>query len=226
MTVREHLFFKSLTIALTLALFGSSSPAIAAPKKGSVCKKIAQTSGKGSKKVTCSPVTQLKWVSTPVKPLPGSIFAPAKIGQQIRITSADFRVENIDFDIGGTICAENAFNEGCSIGPKSQGIVDLNSEIRWIGINIEVENGFQKSFSPTISEFVLYLVQEDSQLIENNIAVVVSNSLFDLRIESGESASGVVVFSVPKSIVGLNPLLVIRHQIGKTPKDFYFQLDW
>ena len=63
-------------------------------------------------------------------------------------------------------------------------------------------------------------------MIENNIAVVISNSLFDLKIESGESASGIVVFTVPKSIVGLNPLVVIRHQIGTVPKDFYFQLDW
>lgn len=224
--MRTPLSFKILILALTLGMLGPSNYAIAAPKKGSVCKKIAQTFGKGSKKVTCTPVTQLKWVSTPVKPLPGSIFAPAKPGQQVRITSADFKVENIDFNVGDSICAENAFNEGCAIGPKSQGIVDANSDIRWIGINIEVENGFQKSFSPTISEFILYLVKEDNQLIENNIAVVISNSLFDLRIESGESASGIVVFSVPKSIVGLNPLLVIRHQVGTTPKDFYFQLDW
>lgn len=211
---------------MLLVLFASSNQAVAAPKKGTACKKIAQTYGKGSKKITCSPVTQLKWISTPVKPLPGSIFAPAKVGQQIRITSADFKVENIDFNVGESICAENAFNEGCAIGPKSQGIVDSSSEIRWIGINIDVENGFQKTFSPTISEFIFYLVQENNQLIENNIAVVISNSLYDLKIQSGESASGVVVFPVPRSVVGLIPLLVIRHQIGGTTKDFYFNLDW
>ncbi len=224
--MRILLLFKITILTLALFMFGSTNQAVAAPKKGSVCKKIAQTSGKGSKKLTCTPVTQLKWVSTPVKPLPGSIFAPAKLGQQVRITSADFKVQSIDFNIGDSICAENVFNEGCAIGPKSKGIVAPNSDIRWIGIEIEVENGFQKSFSPTISEFILYLVQEDNQLIENNIAVVISNSLFDLKIESGKSASGIVVFTVSKSIVGLNPLLVIRHQIGTVPKDFYFQLDW
>ena len=114
--VRTPLSFKILTLALTLGMLGSSNYAIAAPKKGSVCKKIAQTFGKGSKKVTCTPVTQLKWVSTPVKPLPGSIFAPAKLGQQVRITSADFKVENIDLNVGDSICAENALNEGCEIG--------------------------------------------------------------------------------------------------------------
>ena len=217
----------AIVFATTLiASYQTSIVSAATPKKGLVCSKIGQTFGKGSKKLTCAPVTKLRWLSTPVKPPAGSIFAPANVNQSIRIGNADFAVKEIDFGIGVEICQQNPFNEGCVLGPKLQGLVDVNSDVRWIAINVEIENGYQNTFAPSFNDYVFYLVQENNELIENNVAAVISKSLFDLSIETGESGSGQVVFSVPKSIGSLNPLLVIRDQSTKTTKDYYCLLDW
>ena len=204
----------------------SQSAIAAAPKKGSICLKIGQSSGKGVKKLTCTPVTSLRWVSTPVKPKIGSIFAPAKMGQSVKVANNKFSVRAIDFEIGTEICSANPFNEGCILGPKLQGLVDVNSEVRWIAIDLEIENGETESFTPSSGRYVFYLVQTNNELLENNIAAVFPESLFDLRIPGEEKARGKVVFSVPKAVDQLNPLLLMRDQSKSTPIDYYFFLDW
>lgn len=198
----------------------------ATPKKGAICLKIGQSSGKGVKKLTCSPVTSLRWVSTPVKPKIGSIFAPAKMGQSVKVANNKFSVKGIDFEIGTEICSANPFNEGCILGPKLQGLVDVNSEVRWVAIDVEIENGETESFTPSSGRYVFYLVKTDNELLENNIAAVVPENLFELRIPGEEKASGKVVFSVPKAVDQLNPLLLMRDQSKSMPIDYYFFLDW
>ena len=198
----------------------------AAPKKGAICSTIGQTSGKGTAKLTCSPITSLRWIATPVKPAIGSIFAPAKQGQSVKVREFSFATKEIDFSIGTEICAENAFNEGCALGSKLEGIVDSNSEVRWIGINIEVTNSTFNAVTLSSSNFVFYLVQANNDLIENNIVAVVPNNLFELRIPAGEKSSGKIVFSVPKTVDALNPLLLMRDQSKSSVKDYYFLLDW
>ena len=198
----------------------------ATPKKGAVCSKLGQSSGKGMNKLTCSPVTSLRWVSTPVKPAVGSIFAPAKMGQTVKVGSNKFSVKAIDFEIGTEICSSNPFNEGCVLGPKLQGLVDLNADVRWIAIDLELENGGSQSFTPSSGGYVFYLVQTNNELLENNIAAVFPQSFFDLRIGSDEKAMGKIVFSVPKAVDQLNPLLLMRDQSKSAPKDYYFFLDW
>jgi len=118
-------------ILLTLVMMIQLSPLTpnsfaATPKKGTLCNKLGQSSGKGTKKVTCTPVTSLRWVATPVKPAVGSIFAPAQMGKFVKVGTTSFRVKSIDFGIGTQICAVNAFNDGCALGPKLEGIVDIN----------------------------------------------------------------------------------------------------
>lgn len=205
------------------------SPTIAhgaTPKKGAVCSKLGQSSGKGTKKLTCSPVTSLRWIATPIKPAVGSIFSPAKQGQSVKVGSLTFASKDIDFSIGTEICAENAFNEGCALGSKLEGVVDLNSEVRWIGLNIEVSNGTSNPITLSSGNFVFYLVQGNNELIENNIVAVVPNNLFELRIPADEKATGKIVFSVPKVVDTLNPLLLMRDQSKAAVKDYYFLLDW
>ena len=197
-----------------------------APKKGAVCSKLGQSFGKGTKKLTCTSVTSLRWIATPVKPAIGSIFAPAKQGQSVKVGNFAIGTKEIDFSIGTEICAENAFNEGCGLGPKLEGIVDLNSEVRWIGINVEVTNSTFNAVTLSSSNFVFYLVQANNDLIENNIVAVVPNNLFELRIPAGEKSSGKIVFSVPKTVDALNPLLLMRDQSKSSVKDYYFLLDW
>jgi hypothetical protein len=198
----------------------------AAPKKGTLCKKLGQSAGNGSKRVTCTPVTSLRWVANPVKPVVGSIFAPAQMGKFVKLGTTSFRIKDIDFGIGSQICAVNAFNDGCSLGPKLEGLVDVNSEIRWIGLEIEIENVSNKAFLPSTADFVFYLVQSNNELIENNISGIVPNNLFDLTIESETKASGIIVFAVPKSVDTLNPLFLMRDQSKALVKDYYFLLDW
>lgn len=198
----------------------------AAPKKGAVCSKLGQSFGKGTKKLTCTSVTSLRWIATPVKPAVGSIFSPAKQGQNVKVGNFAFATKDIDFSIGTEICAENAFNEGCALGPKLDGIVDLNSELRWIGINIEVTNSTSNAVTLSSGNFVFYLVQANNELIENNIVAVVPNNLFELKIPSGEKSLGKIVFSVPKAVDALNPLLLMRDQSKEAVKDYYFLLDW
>ena len=218
-------------ILLTLVMMIQLSPLTpnsfaATPKKGTVCNKLGQSSGKGTKKVTCTPVTSLRWVATPVKPPVGSIFAPAQMGKFVKVGTTSFRVKSIDFGIGTQICAVNAFNDGCALGPKLEGIVDINSEIRWIGLDIEIGNDSSKDFSPSTANFVFYLVQSNNELIENNISGIVPNNLFELTIESEAKASGTIVFAVPKSVDTLNPLFLMRDQSKPVVKDYYFLLDW
>lgn len=198
----------------------------ASPKKGAVCSKLGQTSGKGVTKLTCSPVTSLRWISTPVKPAVGSIFAPAKMGQSVKVGNNKLSVKGIDFEIGTEICSSNPFNEGCVLGPKLQGLVDVNSEVRWIAIDLELENVGAQSLTPSSGGYVFYLVQTNNELLENNIAAVFPQNFFDLRIASEEKGAGKVVFAVPKAVGELNPLLLMRDQSKSTPKDYYFFLDW
>ena len=216
----------SVLVLLTPLLQSVNMAQAATPKKGAICSKLGQSFGKGSKKLTCNSVTSLRWVSTPVKPAVGSIFSPAKQGQNVKVGNFAFATKDIDFSIGTEICAENAFNEGCALGPKLEGIVDLNSEVRWIGINIEVTNNTSNAVTLSSGNFVFYLVQANNELIENNIVAVVPNNLFELRIPAEEKSSGKIVFSVPKAVDELNPLLLMRDQSKATVKDYYFFLDW
>ena len=225
--VRVKTFALLSVLVLILPLIQSVNISQAAtPKKGAVCSQLGQSFGKGTKKLTCTSVTSLRWISTPVKPAVGSIFSPAKPGQNVKVGNFAFATKDIDFSIGTEICAENAFNEGCALGPKLEGIVDLNSEVRWIGINIEVTNNTSNAVTLSSGNYVFYLVQANNELIENNIIAVVPNNLFELRILAGEKGSGKIVFSVPKAVDALNPLLLMRDQSKESVKDYYFMLDW
>jgi hypothetical protein len=210
----------------SLILSSTLHASAATPKKGAVCSKLGQTSGKGSKKLTCSPVTSLRWIATPIKPPIGSIFSPAPMGKVVKVGNVEFAIKGVDFEIGSEICAENPFNEGCALGPKLQGTVDLNSDVRWIGIDIEIENGFEKALTPSSTNYIFYLVDETNNLIENNIAAVIPNNLLEISVKEGEKGIGKIAFAVPKKIDKLNPLLLIRDQSKSTPKDYYFLLDW
>jgi hypothetical protein len=148
------------------------------------------------------------------------------MGKVVKVGNIEFLIKGVDFEIGSEICAENVFNEGCSLGPKLQGIVDLNSDIRWIGIDIEIENGFEKMIMPSSANYVFYLVDEANSLIENDIAAVIPKSLLEISVKPGEKGSGKIAFAVPKKIEKLNPLLLVRDQSKATPKDYYFLLDW
>lgn len=215
------------TLALAVSIIHPATSSHAAtPKKGAVCSKLGQTSGKGTSRLTCSPITSLRWISTPVKPTVGSIFAPAKMGQSIKVGNNKFAVKGIDFEIGTEICTSNPFNEGCVLGPRLQGLVDVNSDVRWIAIDLELENGGSLSLTPSSGTFVFYLVQSNNELLENNIAAVFPENFFDLRIARDEKAIGKIVFSIPKTVDQLNPLLLMRDQSKATPKDYYFFLDW
>ena len=216
----------SVCTAIALILSSTTFTFAATPKKGAVCSKLGQTSGKGTKKLTCSPVTSLRWIATPIKPPTGSIFAPAPMGKVVKVGNVEFSIKAVDFEIGSEICAENPFNEGCSLGPKFQGIVDLDSEVRWIGIDIQLENGFEKPLTPSSTNYIFYLVDESNNLIENNIAAVIPKNLLEISVEPGEKGSGKIAFAVPKKIEKLNPLLLVRDQSKATPKDYYFLLDW
>lgn len=213
-----------LVLSLALSTF-PLIPVEAAPKKGDKCLKVGKNLGKGNSRLTCAPVTKLQWVVNPKIPVIGSIFSPAQMGKVVEVGNLDVRVISIDFQMGEEICATNSWNEGCRLN-RLKGEVDPDSEIRWIGVEIDVENGFVGSLEMSSSNYIFYLVTPDNTLIDNYTVAVFNNNLADLTLREGERGKGKVVFAVPKTVSELSSLLLIRDQSRRTAKDYYFLLDW
>ena len=216
--------FFVLVLSIAMSTFPLTSVE-AAPKKGDRCVKVGQNSGKGNNRLTCAPVTKLRWVANPKIPVIGSIFSPAQMGKVVEVGNLDVRVTSIDFQIGEEICATNSWNEGCRIN-RFKGEVDPDSDIRWIGVEVDVENGFVGTVELSSTNYIFYLVTPDNTLIDNYNVAVFNNNLADLTLKEGERGKGKVVFAVPKTVSELSSLLLIRDQSRRTPKDYYFLLDW
>lgn len=197
----------------------------AKPKKGEKCLKLGQNIGKTSNRLTCAPVTTLRWVSNPRIPPVGSIFKPAEMGKWVEVGNIEFKVLSIDFQIGSEICWNNAWNDGCRI-TGFRGEVDPDSLIRWVGVEFEVENGFVATVEPGSTRFTYFLVTSNNELIENDIVAVFNQNLMDTVLTEGEKTSGKIVFKVPKAVTDLSSLLLIRDQTKNSTKDYYFLLDW
>ena len=212
-------------LSLLLTVFVGSPSESARPKKGDKCLKLGQNVGKSSGRLTCAPVTTLRWVSNPRVPEVGSIFKPAEMGKWVEVGNLEFKVLSIDFQVGSEICSNNAWNDGCRI-TGFRGEVDPDSSIRWVGVEFEVENGFVATVEPGSSRYTYYLVTSTNEFIENDIVAVFNRNLMDVVLPEGEKARGKIVFKVPKTVTDLNSLLLIRDQAKNSTKDYYFLLDW
>lgn len=223
-TLRKAIAPGIAVLATLFLLTVSLNPIQAAPpKKGEKCTKIGQNSGKSSSRLTCAPVTTLRWVANPKAPAIGSIFKPAQWGQKVDVGNLEVRVKAVDLEVGKEICSNNGFNDGCRfVGLKAE--VDPESAIRWVAVEIEVENGFAATVEPGSTDYVYYLVTSTNDLVENDIAVVFGNNLADVTLKEGEKALGRVVFAVPQTVKELSALFLIRDQSKKATKDYYFLL--
>jgi hypothetical protein len=197
-----------------------------APKSGALCKKLGATSGQGTKRLVCGSVTQLRWLPSPVKPPSGSIFNPLPMGQTLSTSSFGIALQSVDFNIGAEICASNPLNEGCRITAKLSGEVDVNSPIRWVGINLKVLNKSKTSLYPGGSSFTYYLVLANNDFLENLTTPVFENSIANIVIAQGSTQQARIAFALPKEAVDLNPLLVIRNESQGKVSDYYLLLDW
>jgi len=216
---------RAVAALAALFLFAISTHPIQAapPKKGDKCTKIGQSLGKSSNRLTCSPITTLRWVANPKAPAIGSIFKPAQWGQKVAVGNLTVRVKAVDLEVGREICSNNAFNDGCRfLGLKAE--VDPESAIRWVAVEIEVENGFAATVEPGSTDYVFYLVTSTNDLVENDIAVVFENNLADVTLQAGEKARGRIVFAVPQTVKELSALFLIRDQSKRVTKDYYFLL--
>lgn len=216
-------------IACTAFLVIGMVPAQAAPKSGSACSKVNQTSGSGSNKLKCAKVNgKLVWASAGNGSTLGTVSNPVPMGTAQLAGDFVYRIDGIDFGIDAEICDTNSFNDGCTINDDFDGIVDPNATFNWAGVRITATNKTDKISKPAeLFMKTFSLVMPNGQLLKSQAFALGDGDFTKVEVIPGGTGSGRLFFQVPKSIKTLKTLMVIRSLSFSTgSKDYYFTLAW
>lgn len=203
----------ALLLTLTLLAAGST-PAFAA-KAGGSCSKVNSTTVSGTKLLKCTKKGSKKvWVSAGVAY--GTSGAPAPIGKNVKIGSANFDLQSVEEGIDGWICEENSFNDGCTWDDDFNVVVDPTSTSKWLRFNLDVTNSGSDIYEPYFGD--VGVIVNGKITWQGWLQPTVSGGIDDLTVLSGTTDSGSLYVQVPK---GSSPTqLILRPSLFE--KKFYF----
>ena len=214
------------TLVLVLCSSSLMPGAIAAEKVGSKCAMFGKTVIQGKNKLTCIKVTEYKWVSTPIKPPLASVFNPVQPGSKFKISTLQFQAKSVNFDFGFEVCNISIFNDGCQLDARASSSIDPESANRWVGVELSVVNLTDKKLEATDLNFSFYLILPNGKYLENAQAAIYDNSPISISLSPKIATTMQVGFFLPKSVLNLNPVIIIRDDAGTTSKDYFFYLNW
>jgi hypothetical protein len=147
-------------------------------------------------------------------------------GNKFKINSLQFEASSVNFDFGGEVCRENAFNSGCIFDGELKPIVDLDSPNRWIGVDLIITNLTKKSIGAVDLNYSFYMILPTGKYIENAREVLFENAPINISLLPGIPTTMRVAFALPKVVENLNPILVIKDDSGDKSKEYFFYLNW
>jgi len=199
-----------------------------AVKAGTTCAKLNQTSGSGSSKFTCKKVSgKLKWVATPVAPALGSISNPVPMGTSLTISKFSYVINALEFGMEEEICANNAFNDGCTFDDNLDPIVDPDADFYWVAVNITALNKSAGIAKPAGFDTTFYLVLPNGQLLQSDFFTMASNNFGDVQVIPGGKGTGYIFFKIPNENTSLKTLIVLRDSTSfLAVKDYFFTVNW
>ena len=243
-----------LTAILAISLTGLvATPGQAAVKLGAKCSSVGLTSIVGTTAYTCSKSgKKLVWKSAPLAPkkvqtptatpsatptptptpTPKSTAAlasksnPAPVGTAVKIGDMLYTMNKVSFNIDSLVCAANGTNTGCTVDATGAGVVDRTSTTAWVAATLTAQNtgklpddaaGFLTTFD---------LVLPNGQLLKNEELIFDYPLLSDLKVAPGASATGPIVFLVPKTLTTLKSNLILHDATNGDTVDYYFQFNW
>lgn len=214
-----------LVMALSINL-GLATFSVAAEKAGQKCTSFGKSVVKGKTKLTCVRVTEYKWTATPIKPPLGSVFNPVNPGVKLKLNSLAFQTGQVNFEFGEEVCSENFFNSGCKYDTLLKSSVDPESTKRWIGIDLIISNLTTKIIGAVDLNYSYYIILPNGKYIENEREVSYKNSPIEIELLPSVATSMRIGFYLPKDVINLNPIIVVRDDSGKSSKEYFFYLNW
>lgn len=225
--VKEKLHRLLLLLLLIFSLSTTVVPAShAVEKAGAKCTAAGKTVVQGKTKLTCTRVTEYKWVATPIRSALGTKENPVIPGSKFKINTLQFQAGAVDFNFGDELCRENAFNEGCVFNRGFPSSVDPESPNRWIGVDLIVTNLTKKNIGAVDLNYSYYMILPTGRYVESARGVIYTNAPVDISLPPSTPTTMRVAFALSKAIENLNPIIVVSDDSGAKAKEYFFYLNW
>lgn len=226
---RSKARFHSLLVVL-IVIFSLSSTVLpathAVEKAGAKCPTAGKTVVQGKTKLTCTKVTEYKWVAAPIRAVLGSKQNPVLPGGKFKINTLQFQAGPVNFNFGDELCRENAFNDGCVFNRELPSSVDPESPNRWIGVDLIITNLTKKTIGAVDLNYSYYMILPTGKYVESARGVIYKNAPIDISLPPSTPTTMSVAFALSKGIENLNPIIVVRDDSGAKAKEYFFYLNW
>ena len=226
---RSKARFRSSLVVL-IAIFSLSATMVTAAqaveKAGAKCTAAGKTVVQGKTKLTCTKVTEYKWVAAPIRSALGTKANPVIPGSKFKINTLQFQAGPVDFNFGDELCRENAFNDGCVFNRGLPSSVDPESPNRWIGVDLIVTNLTKKNIGAVDLNYSYYMILPTGKYVESARGVIYKNAPIDISLPPSTPTTMRVAFALSKAIENLNPIIVVRDDSGAKAKEYFLYLNW
>ena len=209
--------FALLTL-VTFAPIQASVAEAATAKIGGTCKTIGAKKTIKKVKAVCAKKGKKKvWVKVVAKPALGSISRPAPIGSEIKVGDFQVALQLVNNSVDAYICAENMFNDGCTIDSNFHGVPDPTSDKRWVELVFSATNKGANAvaFDPTDVGAVV----NGTVVWQGIFQPVASNRIKDLTVLPGGTATGSVYIQLAKNTA--TSLFVLKNGYFTTALYFF-----